>query len=254
MANGAASPGSTGPSGRSPSRSRSPRRCCSTASAACCARAAPGSPTRSPATRSSTCWSAARCSRSASTSGEPFQSYFSGNTIQICPVGALTVAAYRFRARPFDLVSDAVGVRALRVRLRAAHRPPPRQGHAAAGRRRPGGQRGVELRQGPLRVPLRPAPPTGSPSRWSATRDGELRRRPGPRRWPSRPRAWRARTAGVGVLAGGRLTVEDAYAYAQVRPGGARHQRRRLPGPAALRRGGGLPGRARRRRGRRTPA
>src|SRR2546421_9120913 len=37
--------------------------------------------------------------------GKPFQSYFSGNTIQICPVGALTSAAYRFRARPFDLVS-----------------------------------------------------------------------------------------------------------------------------------------------------
>ncbi len=36
---------------------------------------------------------------------EPFQSYFSGNTVQICPVGALTGAAYRFRARPFDLVS-----------------------------------------------------------------------------------------------------------------------------------------------------
>ncbi len=36
---------------------------------------------------------------------EPFESYFSGNTIQICPVGALTSAAYRFRARPFDLVS-----------------------------------------------------------------------------------------------------------------------------------------------------
>ncbi|TNU73773.1 NADH-quinone oxidoreductase subunit G [Miniimonas arenae] len=38
-------------------------------------------------------------------SGRPFASYFSGNTIQICPVGALTSAAYRFRARPFDLVS-----------------------------------------------------------------------------------------------------------------------------------------------------
>ncbi|ACQ81467.1 NADH-quinone oxidoreductase, chain G [Beutenbergia cavernae DSM 12333] len=39
------------------------------------------------------------------TSGRPFSSYFSGNTIQICPVGALTSAAYRFRSRPFDLVS-----------------------------------------------------------------------------------------------------------------------------------------------------
>lgn len=38
--------------------------------------------------------------------GEDFQSYFSGNTIQICPVGALTSASYRFRSRPFDLVSS----------------------------------------------------------------------------------------------------------------------------------------------------
>ena len=37
--------------------------------------------------------------------GKPFNSYFSGNTVQVCPVGALTGAAYRFRARPFDLVS-----------------------------------------------------------------------------------------------------------------------------------------------------
>ncbi|MFQ5516525.1 MAG: NADH-quinone oxidoreductase subunit NuoG, partial [Acidimicrobiia bacterium] len=34
---------------------------------------------------------------------EPFVSYFSGNTVQICPVGALTAAPYRFRARPWDL-------------------------------------------------------------------------------------------------------------------------------------------------------
>ena len=37
--------------------------------------------------------------------GKPFNSYFSGNTVQICPVGALTGAAYRFRSRPYDLVS-----------------------------------------------------------------------------------------------------------------------------------------------------
>ena len=34
---------------------------------------------------------------------EPFRSYFSGNTVQICPVGALTATSYRFRARPWDL-------------------------------------------------------------------------------------------------------------------------------------------------------
>src|SRR5277367_4126869 len=37
--------------------------------------------------------------------GKPFNSYFSGNTVQVCPVGALTGAAYRFKSRPFDLVS-----------------------------------------------------------------------------------------------------------------------------------------------------
>ena len=37
---------------------------------------------------------------------QPFESYFSGNTIQICPVGALTSSMYRFRSRPFDLVSS----------------------------------------------------------------------------------------------------------------------------------------------------
>ena len=34
---------------------------------------------------------------------EPFASYFSGNTVQICPVGALTATPYRFKARPWDL-------------------------------------------------------------------------------------------------------------------------------------------------------
>jgi NADH-quinone oxidoreductase subunit G len=36
---------------------------------------------------------------------EPFSSYFSGNTVQICPVGALLGSPYRFRARPWDLES-----------------------------------------------------------------------------------------------------------------------------------------------------
>ncbi len=37
--------------------------------------------------------------------GEDFRSPFSGNTVQICPVGALTSTPYRFAARPFDLSS-----------------------------------------------------------------------------------------------------------------------------------------------------
>ena len=35
----------------------------------------------------------------------PFASYFSGNTVQICPVGALTAQAYQFKARPWDLAT-----------------------------------------------------------------------------------------------------------------------------------------------------
>ena len=97
--------------------------------------------------------------------GVPFDSYFSGNTVQICPVGALTGASYRFRARPFDLVSTPSVCEHCAVGLPAAHRPPPRRGHPAAGGQRPAGQRGVELRQGPVGVHLRHAArPAGQPA------------------------------------------------------------------------------------------
>jgi NADH dehydrogenase/NADH:ubiquinone oxidoreductase subunit G len=35
---------------------------------------------------------------------EPYTSMFAGNTIELCPVGALTSRSYRFKARPWDLV------------------------------------------------------------------------------------------------------------------------------------------------------
>jgi NADH-quinone oxidoreductase subunit G len=40
---------------------------------------------------------------SAGDINQVFDSYFSGNTVQICPVGALTSTEYRFNARPWDL-------------------------------------------------------------------------------------------------------------------------------------------------------
>jgi NADH-quinone oxidoreductase subunit G len=88
---------------------------------------------------------------------EPFESYFSGNTIQICPVGALTSAAYRFRSRPFDLVSTPSVCEhcASGCSLRTDHRRGKITRRLAGDE--PGGQRGVELRQGPLRVHLHPA-------------------------------------------------------------------------------------------------
>ena len=124
--------------------------------------------------------------------GAPFASYFSGNTIQICPVGrahrrGLPVPGPAVRPR---VLGD--GVRALRVRLRGARRPPPRRRAAPPGRRGPRGQRGVELRQGPLGVHLpdaaRPAPGPDGPRRDDGRARRDLvagrarRRRPRPRR------------------------------------------------------------------------
>jgi NADH-quinone oxidoreductase subunit G len=40
----------------------------------------------------------------ATLTGEPYNSIFAGNTIELCPVGALTSRQYRFKARPWDLV------------------------------------------------------------------------------------------------------------------------------------------------------
>jgi NADH-quinone oxidoreductase subunit G len=51
---------------------------------------------------------------------EPFHSYFSGNTVQICPVGALTASEYRFRARPWDLESTETSCGACAVGCRGS--------------------------------------------------------------------------------------------------------------------------------------
>ena len=234
-------PGSSTSSARSPSRSPSRRRSCWTASAASCASAARGSPRRSRATCSSTCRSAAPTSRSArstptcsastarrplgaaaeDTSGRPFASYFSGNTVQICPVGALTSAAYRFRSRPFDLVSTPGIARARLAGVGHPHRPPPRRRAAPAGGRGPGGQPGVDHRQGPLRVHVAdragPHHHAARAQRRRRARAGQLGRgarrrrgRPAGRAAPDDPRDT---AIGVAVLPGGRLTLEDAYAY-----------------------------------------
>jgi len=149
-------------------------------------------------------------------SGQPFASYFSGNTVQICPVGALTGAAYRFRSRPFDLVSTP-GVCehcAAGCGLRVDHR------------------RGAVMRRLALEEPGVNEDWNCDKGRWAFTwttapdridqplvRDaesGELR----PASWPEALAAAAAglkaaKAEGVGVLVGGRVTVEDAYAYAK---------------------------------------
>ncbi|MGI8536277.1 MAG: NADH-quinone oxidoreductase subunit G [Mycobacteriales bacterium] len=148
---------------------------------------------------------------------QPFESYFSGNTVQICPVGALTGAAYRFRARPFDLVSSPMVCEhcASGCALRTDHR------------------RGKVLRRLAGDDPQVNEEWNCDKGRWAFTyaergdrivsplvRDTETGRLREASWSEALERAARglalARTqGGVGVLPGGRLTVEDAYAYAK---------------------------------------
>ena len=52
--------------------------------------------------------------------GQPFDSYFSGNVVQICPVGALTARPYRFKARPWDLDSAETSCQSCSVGCRSS--------------------------------------------------------------------------------------------------------------------------------------
>ncbi|HJP76614.1 MAG TPA: NADH-quinone oxidoreductase subunit G [Pseudonocardiaceae bacterium] len=148
---------------------------------------------------------------------QPFASYFSGNVIQICPVGALTSAAYRFRSRPFDLVSK-----------------PSVCEHCASGC----AQR-TDFRRGKVQRRLAGDDPAVN-EEWTcdkgrfaftyATADDRFTRpmvrdeKTGELKESSWTEALRVaadglltarKGKGAAVLTGGRLTVEDAYAYAK---------------------------------------
>ncbi|GAB3681211.1 NADH-quinone oxidoreductase subunit G [Angustibacter aerolatus] len=147
---------------------------------------------------------------------QPFQSYFSGNTVQICPVGALTGAAYRFRSRPFDLVSTSSVCE-----------------HCASGcSLRTDTRRGQVLRRLAGDDPEVNQEWNCDKGRWAFTyrtedrlthplvRDaqtGELQVASWPEALEVAARGLAAARAagGVGVLPGGRVTFEDAYAYAK---------------------------------------
>src|SRR5215216_3233778 len=150
--------------------------------------------------------------------GEPFQSYFSGNTIQICPVGALTGTQYRFRARPFDLVST-----------------PSMCEHCAAGcALRTDWRRNKVMRRLAGDDPAVNEEWNCDKGRWAFQYATAFDRITNPmvrdaKTDELREASWsealtvaaeglrKARDGayGVGVLTGGRLTVEDAYAYAK---------------------------------------
>ncbi|MFZ2172970.1 MAG: NADH-quinone oxidoreductase subunit G, partial [Rhodococcus sp. (in: high G+C Gram-positive bacteria)] len=148
---------------------------------------------------------------------EPFESYFSGNTVQICPVGALTGAAYRFRARPFDLISS-----------------PSVCEHCASGcAQRTDHRRGKVLRRLAGDDPQVNEEWNCDKGRWAFSYATQPDRITTPliRRGDGRlaSASWSealtvaarglsgaiAAGAGVGVLVGGRATLEDAYAYSK---------------------------------------
>ncbi|MGW3206528.1 NADH-quinone oxidoreductase subunit G [Streptomyces sp. NPDC001135] len=146
--------------------------------------------------------------------GDPFESYFSGNTIQICPVGALTSAAYRFRSRPFDLVSSPsvcehcsggcatrTDHRRGKVMRRLAADDPEVNEEWICDKGR------FAFRYAQLKDRL------DTPLVRNA--DGVLE----PASWPealeTAARGLAAARSRAGVLIGGRLTVEDAYAYSK---------------------------------------
>ena len=142
---------------------------------------------------------------------KPFESYFSGNTVQICPVGALTGAAYRFRSRPFDLAST-----------------PSVCEHCASGCAiRTDHRRGVVLRRMAGNDPAVNEEWNCDKGRWafqSPTLPDRLtvplvRDEHGDLRAAGWPEALEVAAAGLrrarnaAILVGGRVSVEDAYAY-----------------------------------------
>jgi NADH-quinone oxidoreductase subunit G len=149
--------------------------------------------------------------------GRPFQSYFSGNTIQICPVGALTSAQYRFRARPFDLVSTPsvcehcssgcatrTDWRRGKVMRKLADNDPEVNEEWICDKGRFAFRYATQTDR--FTKPMVRDAETGElvASSWTealrVAAEGLAKARDG---------------KGVGVLTGGRLTVEDAYAYSK---------------------------------------
>ncbi len=141
---------------------------------------------------------------------QPFESYFSGNTVQICPVGALTGSAYRFRSRPFDLVSTKSVCEhcASGCAIRTDHR------------------RGTVLRRMAILDEAVNDFWNCDKGRWAFTYTSVgdrvefpmVRGEDGQLRIASWPEALAAAADGLkgtkaGVLVGGRVSAEDAYAY-----------------------------------------
>ncbi|MEU0540956.1 NADH-quinone oxidoreductase subunit G [Nocardia sp. NPDC005978] len=146
--------------------------------------------------------------------GEPMDSYFSGNTVQICPVGALTGSTYRFRARPFDLVSSPAVCE--HCASGCAQRTDHRRGKVMRRLAGDDPQVNEEWNCDKGRFAFQYAT---EPDRLTTplvrTWDGTLQ----PASWSEAiahaARGLAAARGNAGVLVGGRVTLEDAYAYSK---------------------------------------
>ncbi|MBT2210265.1 NADH-quinone oxidoreductase subunit G [Actinomadura sp. NEAU-AAG7] len=146
--------------------------------------------------------------------GKPFQSYFSGNTVQICPVGALTGAAYRFRSRPFDLVSQPSTCEhcASGCALRTDHRRGKITRRLAGDDPQVNEEWNCDKGRWAFTYATRPDRLTHPLVRNEA---GELEVASWPEALSVAARGLAAARGSAGVLTGGRVTLEDAYAYAK---------------------------------------
>ena len=143
---------------------------------------------------------------------EPFDSYFSGNTIQICPVGALTSSTYRFRARPFDLVSVPTSCEhcASGCSLRTDYR------RSTITRRLAWDDPEVNEEWNCDKGRFAFAYQQQGRLEWPMVREnGELRTASWPEALAVAARGLQSAGADTAVLVGGRSTMEDAYAYAR---------------------------------------
>jgi len=152
--------------------------------------------------------------------GEPFVSNFSGNVVQICPVGALLAKPYRFKSRPWDLdqvettcTLCAVGCRVTAqssaervVRFLGVDADPVNWGWLCDK-----GRFGFEALNSPDRLahPLVRRSSAGGEATWDQAT------------WADAFAAVTSRLDGasgdnVGVIGGARLANEDAYAWAKL--------------------------------------
>ena len=164
--------------------------------------------------------------------GHPYVAPFSGNIIELCPVGALTSQPYRFRARPWDIEGAGLGVHAVPLALqRQLHRA--RRARAARDRARPRRRRRrLAVRQGPLRLPVGARRTSASPSRWCATA-ATLRPVSWERALDEAARGLGRASGRVGALAGDGATNEEGFLLQRIVREALRLDRPRLRARAA---------------------